>query len=58
MKLLFSIILLMFMLTGCTAEQRKNCTVCRLVDGLWQCQSTTQPTTQPVLDSNSIGFQD
>ena len=32
---------------GCTPEQRANCTVCRLIDGVWVCPA-------PVQDPNLI----
>ena len=39
--------LIVLTLIGCTAEQRKNCAVCRFVSGDWLCAPDANATTQP-----------
>jgi hypothetical protein len=47
MKIVWTILMLAI-LAGCTAEQKKVCAFCRFVDGIFVC-----PTTQPS-DANEI----
>ncbi len=50
MKLLTSILaaVLVLAMVGCTAEQRKNCAVCRFIAGEgWVCEKPADPNAAP-----------